>query len=98
MTKDFNMKHLEECRDIARKIKDAQKIINDCEDQFKNRNVPYEAKKLLLNNPDTEFVEIKNCKVSYLTTGAVSPRCYSFLHSVTTKPAQDGKMLVEVID
>jgi len=98
MSKNFNMKDLDEAREIARTYNQASRTVTDCEDKLKNLNVPYDARKLLKNNPETEFVEIKSCKVSYLTTGAISPHYFGFGSGTVTKPAKDGKMLVEIID
>ena len=72
MTKDFNMKNMEYARELARKYNEAMKIAGDCDAKLGELGLDYTTKRLIHENPDLEFVEIKSCSVSYLTDKPVN--------------------------
>lgn len=95
MTKDFNMKNMEYARELARQYNDAMKIASECDAKLEELGLDYTTKRLIHENPDLEFVEIKSCSVSYLTDKPVTA---SYILSTKVTPQANGKMLVETRD
>jgi hypothetical protein len=91
------MKDIEYARELARKHNDAEDVARQCKDKLEDLGLDYTAKKLLIENPTIEFVDIKDCKISYLTDKPVYSG-YSVLSRQKIIPQPDGKVLVELED
>ncbi len=97
MTKKFDMKNIEHARNIARKYKDADDIKSECYKQLDEMGLDYNARNLIIRDPDIEFVEIKSCGIKYLTDKPIN-MTYSALYRTKVTPQPNGKALVEVED
>ena len=85
---------LKDAKKIAQKVKIANEIVKEGEAALDELGVSYDAKKLLIENPDVEIIDDKDCSVKYLTDYYEIFTGYG-VQKVTVK---DGKVCVEKAD
>lgn len=97
MTKNFDMKNVEYAKELARKYNKSNEVSVECLGKLDDLGLDYHARRLLISDPELEFVEIKSCGIKYLTDKPVDIS-HSMLMSTKITPKPDGKILVEVVD